>query len=54
MDSPTKKIKRATAKFIRDELAAAQSSHTLQYGLLQVIIAILLGLLLSFGVVYYW
>lgn len=54
MDSPVKKIKTATGKFVRKELMATQNSHTLQYGLLQAIIAILLGLLLSFGVVYFW
>lgn len=54
MDSPTKKFKRATAKFLKKELAATQSSHTLQYAALQAGIAIVLGLLLSFGVVAYY
>jgi len=54
MDSPTKKFKRATAKFIRDEIAATQGSHSVQYAILQVAMAIFLGFLLSFGLVAYY
>lgn len=54
MESPTKKFRRATAKFIRKEIAATQDSHSLQYALIQAGVAIFLGLLFSFGLVSYF
>lgn len=52
MDSPTKRFKRSTAKFIRNELQATQNSASFQKIAIQLAAAVLIGIVLSVLVVY--